>query len=317
MDESTSTAASTTGPLLNFTAGALMGSADAVPGVSGGTIALILGVYERLIENIGTILALPRHIRSSEGRRSTLRALRFLVPLGLGVLAAYYVATKLLVGPADEPGWIRKLPTAPLCYAFFFGLVLASLVEPWQRIRNVDAMCYLFALLAGVVAAVFVTLPHATTTPSNFALLYGGALAIGVMLLPGISGSLLLLILGQYTTVAGSIHDREWHILGIFLLGVVLGLLLFVPVLRALLRRYHDRTMAALTGLMAGSLLALWPWKDNYEIKQAQMNNVGPGEDVVWVVLAAVAGAGCAWGLRLIERRINAASDPARATGSA
>ena len=286
-----------------------MGSADAVPGVSGGTIALIVGVYERLIENIAAVLSFPRLLRCSEGRRTLHAALRFLVPLGLGVLAAYYVATKLLVGPEHQPGWIRRPTTAPLCYAFFFGLVIASLVEPWKRIRARMTSCVGIALLAAANAAAFVSLPHTSSAPPDAALLYGGALAIGVMLLPGISGSLLLLILGQYTTVAGSIHDGKWHLLGIFLAGVVLGALLFVPLLRRLLRRHHDGTMAALTGLMAGSLVALWPWKDNYEIKVAEMNNVAPFGDVTWVVLAGACGAACAWGLRWMEHRINASVD--------
>ena len=110
---------------LSLGAGLLMGAADSVPGVSGGTIALVVGVYERLIDCLAVVVRAPALLRSTEGRARLREALAFLVPLGVGVLAAYYVGTKLLVGPTDAKGWLRRADTAPLCYAFFFGLVIA------------------------------------------------------------------------------------------------------------------------------------------------------------------------------------------------
>lgn len=292
-------------PHLGFVAGFLMGAADSVPGVSGGTIALILGVYERFITAISRVLRTPFLLRLRAGRRRLAAALRFLLPLLVGLALAYYVGTLLLVGPQERPGWLRRPETAPLCYAFFFGLVLASLREPWRRIQAKHARHVLAAALAAVAAAAFIGLPHAQGEPPTWALLYGGALAVSVMLLPGISGSLLLVVLGQYTTVAGAIHDREIAPLAVFAIGIVLGLGIFVPLLRRLLRRHHDVTMAALTGLMAGSLRALWPWKTNYDPKAGPLANADVGGDVGLVLLALVAGALAAWGLARLERRMN------------
>ena len=289
---------------LALVAGFLMGAADSVPGVSGGTMALILGVYERFITSISRVLKAPRLIRDAEGRRRLATAFGLLVPLGLGLLAAYWLGTRLLVGPEEHPGWLRRPETAPLCYAFFFGLVLASLHEPWSRIRTHRARHLVAALLAAVAAFVFTWLPHTGGEPATWQLVYGGALAVTVMLLPGVSGSLLLVVLGQYTTVAGAVHDREAMTLLVFAAGVVLGLATAVPALRHLLRRHHDLTMAALTGLMAGSLGALWPWKSNYDPKAGPLTNAAPGEGVALVLLMIVLGAAAAWGLARLERRM-------------
>ena len=149
-------------------AGLCMGAADAVPGVSGGTIALILGVYQRLIDSIGVFLKAPIHLRSAEGRTRFFDALRFLVPLGLGVVVAYWLGTRLLVGPSDAKGLLRRDETAPLCYAFFFGLVV-SLQEPWRRIAKVDARCIVAAVVACLVTAWAVGLEHAQKEPETTA----------------------------------------------------------------------------------------------------------------------------------------------------
>lgn len=295
---------------LSALCGFLMGSADAVPGVSGGTIALILGIYERFIEALGTALRLPFLIGSAEGRARLRDAFAFLVPLVIGVGAAYFLATRLLVGPTDDPGLIRRPETAIFCFAFFFGLVLFSLREPWRRIRS-PALVHMVAALGGAVLAFVVSgLPYATQEPEPWMLIYGGALAISVMLLPGVSGSLLLVVLGQYTTVARSVHDFNLEVLSLFLLGVVIGLALFVPLLRFLLRRFHDVTLAALTGLMAGSLRALWPWKESYDPKVAPMTNIAPTDQIPLVVVFAVAGALTVLALALLERRIERESTP-------
>ena len=136
-------------------------------------------------------------------------------------------------------------------------------------------------------------------------LLFGGAGAIAIMLLPGVSGSLFLVIIGQYATVAGAVHDRNVTALAVFAAGLVLGVVTFVPFLKLLLRRYHDGTMATLTGLMAGSLFALWPWKDNYESKAGPMRSIAPHtENIAFVVAALIAGGAVVWGLNRLERKL-------------
>jgi putative membrane protein len=282
-----------------------MGGADAVPGVSGGTIALILGIYERFIEALSAVVQTPVLFRSEKGRDQIKGALYFLVPLGIGLLIAYYLATKLLVGPEQTPGILRRPDTAPACYAFFFGLVLVSLREPWRRIEAPGAGHWLNAAIGCAAGAAFAHLPHYGAAPPTWLLLFGGAGAIAIMLLPGVSGSLFLVIIGQYATVAGAVHDRDVTVIAVFAAGLVLGVVSFVPFLKLLLRRYHDGTMATLTGLMAGSLFAVWPWKDNYESKAGPMTNIAPSTDhVVYVVAALVAGGAVVWVLARLERRL-------------
>jgi putative membrane protein len=294
---------------LALVAGFCMGAADSVPGVSGGTIALILGVYERFITSLSRVLKAPMLIRDAAGRRRLGAAFGLLVPLGIGLVIAYYLGTLLLVGPEAHPGWLRRTDTAPLCYAFFFGLVLASLHEPWSRIASFRPVHLLAAVLAAAGAFTFTLLPHTAGEPETWQLLYGGALAVTVMLLPGVSGSLVLVVLGQYTVVAGAVHDRHPVPLLVFLAGIGLGLATAVPLLRHLLRRQHDLTMAALTGLMAGSLGALWPWKANYDPKVGPLTNVAVGDGLAWVLVAAVLGAAAAWGLARLEHTMRPA-DP-------
>lgn len=285
--------------------GLLMGGADAIPGVSGGTIALILGIYERFISGIGTVLSLPRLIRDDAGRRRLREAFAFLVPLGVGVVISYALVTKLLVGGEEDTDTLMKSPaTAPLCYGFFFGLVLVSVREPWRRLRDPRRFHLLLAAIGFAASFTFSGLPYARGEVESWMLLYGGAGAITVMLLPGISGSLLLLMLGQYQAVVGALHDRDLIRFGIFLGGVVLGLALFVPLLRRLLRSVHDPTMAVLTGLMAGSLRALWPWKSNYDPKIAPLINTEPSDPLVGVVIAALFGIAAVWLLGRLEARL-------------
>jgi putative membrane protein len=303
-------------PHLSLAAGLLMGSADAVPGVSGGTIALIIGIYDRFIDSLSSVVRAPLLLRSQKGRADLWQALGLLVPLGLGLLAAYYLVTKLLVGPKDQPGILLRPDTAPICFGFFFGLVLVSLREPWRRIKAPGAG-HVIAALAGLgLAFAFVGLPHRAAEPALWMLALGGAGAIAVMLLPGVSGSLLLVILGQYATVAGAVHDRNLVVLAVFACGMAGGVLAFVPVLRYSLHRFHDLTMAALTGLMAGSLRALWPYKSNYEPKAGPMENIGVGDDLLYVILAAMAGGAVVWLLARLEQRILAVDDTDEAAGS-
>ncbi len=301
---------------LAIASGLLMGTADAVPGVSGGTIALIIGIYERFIESLHTVVRTPLLIGSADGRARLMRAFGLLVPLGIGLVAAYWVMTRILVGPEGSPGLLLRADTAPLCYAFFFGLVVCSLREPWRRIKKFHPAHIGIAVVGAAAAALFVGLPYRTATPETWMIALGGAGAITVMLLPGVSGSMLLVILGQYTTVAGAVHNRDLGLMGVFVAGIAGGVVVFVPLLRFLLHRHHDLTMAALTGLMAGSLRALWPWKTHYDPKNVNlgaMTNTGIGDHLPGVIVAVVLGGAVVWLLAMLERRILAAPDPDQA----
>jgi len=292
---------------LTFLAGTLMGAADSVPGVSGGTIALVLGIYERLVGSISRILRAPRLLKTPDGRHRLAQAFAFGTPIFFGMVAATWLGTRLLVGPEEVPGILRRIDTAPMCFAFFFGLVIASLPEPWGRISTHRPVHWLLAAGGALLAAWFAGLPQATSEPPLWAFLYGGALAISVMLLPGVSGGLLLLVIGQYQKVAGAWHNYDLDVVAVFAVGMILGVATFVPLLRAALKRYHDLTMALLTGLMAGSLRALWPWKVHYDpvhVKEP-MANVAPFGPVALALLAVILGFVAAWGLRRLERRMN------------
>ena len=310
--EPASPVAASVSPLRAVLSGLAMGTADAVPGVSGGTIALILGIYERLIGALHDGTSVVRRPLDGESWRRLAGSLRFLLPLLAGIGAAYWAATRLLVGevpraaPGEEaehagrlladppPGWLLRADTAPIVFAFFFGLVVASIPEPWRAKRGHKGVDWLVALAgAALAAALSVSSPAAgSTTP--WALVAAGAVAVSVMLLPGVSGSLALLVLGMYQPISGALHSREWEVLAWVALGLVTGVALFVPLLRLLLDRAHDRTMSFLSGLMAGSLVALWPWKTHYLPKLIEwlgaMRPTAPFGSWWWPVLAAVLG---------------------------
>ncbi len=294
-------------PQMAVLSGMLMGGADAIPGVSGGTIALILGIYDRFIDSLHQVIRAPLHFRKPEERKSIIEALRFLVPLGIGVAIAYVLVTKLLVGKTENPGLMIRPETAPACYAFFFGLVLVSLREPWKRISKISSVHFGVALLGCAAAALFAGLPHSSQEPAKWMLLLGGAGAISVMVMPGVSGSLLLVILGQYQPIVNAVHDRNFGVVGIFLIGIVLGIITFIPLLRQMLKRHHDLTMAGLTGLMAGSLRALWPWKEGYDVKATQMSNTAIDGHLPSVIIAALCGAAVVFLLAMLEKRMAAA----------
>jgi len=301
--------------------GLAMGTADAVPGVSGGTIALILGIYERFIGSLADVVAIVRHPRDRVVWHRALAALRFLVPLGAGAVVALYAATKLLVGKSASPtegtwramdaayqttpptGWLVNPSTAPVVFAFFFGLVLLSVNEPWKAKRSSAPVDWLLLLIGAAVAASLGLSSPASGSTSPFALVAAGSVAISVMLLPGVSGSLALLVLGMYQIVTGAIHSVDlstmsWSddlsVISWFLGGIILGVVMFVPLLRWLLARVHDRTMSFLSGLMLGSLAALWPWKAHYLPKfipyKGAMSPELPTGAWWGPVLAAVAG---------------------------
>lgn len=295
-------------PLRDLLLGLAMGSADAVPGISGGTVALLLGFYGRLLAALAALLALPAKLRDEEGRRELLGAFGFLLPLGAGVLAAYWVATRVLVGASDSPGLLRRPESAPALYGFFTGLVVLSAWKVWTRVPRPAAREWLLVAAGAAAAFVFAGLPHVRSEPPLWALLPGGAAAISVMLLPGVSGSLLLVIIGQYTVVSAAVHDRDLAVLAVFAAGLALGAALFVPFLRRLLERAPRPTLSLLTGLMLGSTRALWPWKTHYDPKSGELGNHLGVLQAGWggllaVLLATLAGAAAVLLLEWLERR--------------
>lgn len=258
--------------LTTFSHGILMGAADAVPGVSGGTIALILGIYSKFIKSLFTCLEFIKDKFPSGSQDSFASSFIFLLNLGTGMLCSYYVVTKVLVGSDDDLGLLELKSTAPFVYSFFFGLVLFSIKEPWNLIKYPKNDNYILFFVGICLILVYTTFSLDTVNENNFLLVISGALALTAMLLPGISGALVLLTLGQYALIASSFHDLDFEPLLYFFLGGLIGLLFFVPSMNYAMNNFPDYTMSLLAGLMCGSLFTLWPWKENYEAEGLSPN---------------------------------------------
>ena len=234
-----------------------MGAADIVPGVSGGTIALILGIYERLLASIRTgARSLGRLARGDvSGFIAQLKAIEwsFIGPLLVGIVAAFVVLASILD---------RLLTNEPEAMAgLFFGLVLASILVAWQMLHNRDSTRMSVLMTVGIVAFYVLGLQSGSVSdPGLILFFFTGAIAICAMILPGISGSFLMLMLGMYAAFVGAVHDRELTNLVFFVLGALAGLAAFSTLLSWILDHHRDTLLAALIGLMGGSLRVLWPW---------------------------------------------------------
>lgn len=239
--------------------GIAMGAADVVPGVSGGTIAFISGIYEELIESINQVnLKLLKTLRES-GLQAAWKQVNgnFLLALILGIGLSVLSLAKVIR---------HLLETQPiLIWSFFFGLVLASIIYVAKKITRWYPGTVVLLLLGGV-AAYFIT----TLTPQEAQVTYpfvflSGALAICAMILPGISGSFILLLLGMYKPVLDAIHYKDFGLIAVLMSGAVVGLLSFSRLLKWLFDHYENLTLAVLTGFIIGSLNKIWPWKEVLE----------------------------------------------------
>jgi putative membrane protein len=276
--------------------GFCMGAADIVPGVSGGTVALVFGIYDRLLTNIATgakaLGSLLKADITGFRHRLTMVEWRFLIPLGLGLLVAVGLLSSLIEGLLqDRPEEMAGL---------FFGLVAGSIIIAWQSLAGRSSQQ--LAMMAAVGAVTFAALGFQSgpvVDPPLLAYLGAGAIAICAMILPGVSGSFLLLMMGMYAAVLGAVHDRDVVSLGVFLVGAVIGLSLFSTGLGWLLSRHYGLVLAGLIGLMVGSLRVLWPWPNGVgvlsEDETEAISGTGlelpatAGDAVVPVVLAIAA----------------------------
>lgn len=273
-----------------------MGAADVVPGVSGGTMAFILGIYEELIDSIRAILdpaAIKLFLRLKFKAALAILPWRFLAALGIGILLAIFSLARFLE-------WM--LVTHPsLLWSFFFGLVIASIFTVSKRVRRWNATT-LGGMTAGAfLAYIIVGLVPLETPTAPWFLFLSGALAICAMILPGISGSFILVLLGKYHYVLSAVNNRDFVTLFLVAAGAVIGLVSFAQILGWLFKRYHDMTVAILIGLMLGSLRKIWPWKETgafildrhgEQIPTVQFNVLPPAwnGDVTFALLLAVVG---------------------------
>jgi putative membrane protein len=293
-----------------------MGSADIVPGVSGGTVALVLGIYDRLITNISLGARGLKQLLTGEfgNFRSTLTEIEWvwLVSLLAGILAAVVALASLIEQLLHEQP-VRMA-------ALFLGLIIGSLWVAARMIDRFDAVT--IGIMVGIGAAMFLLLGLRTdtevaddaleiVTKSPWAFFLAGAIAICAMILPGISGSFILVMLGMYTEVLGAVNDRDLAPLVAFMVGAVTGLALFSTLLHWLLEHYHNWVMAAMVGLMLGSTRVLWAWPNG-----TNSTTLGaPRDDVVLPLLLIVSGAALVIGVSQLSRHL-AAAEPEKVASS-
>ncbi len=272
-----------------------MGAADVVPGVSGGTIAFISGIYEELIDSINKVSLNAFKVLRKEGFVAMWQSINgnFLISLLIGIAISVITLAKLIR---------HLLETQPvLIWAFFFGLVLASIIHVAKQITKWNLGSVILLIIGAFVAYYITTLVPQTAEISSGYIFLSGALAICAMILPGISGSYILLLLGMYKPVLDAIHDKDLKTIGLLGAGAVVGLLSFSRLLKWLFDNYQNLTLATLTGFIIGSLNKIWPWKKvidsemiNGKLKILQEKSVSPfhyeGENELFfaVVLAFV-----------------------------
>ena len=292
-----------TSDLVQVARGFLMGGADIIPGVSGGTVALILGIYERLVTAISRVdMTLVEHVK---GRRWSAAAthvdLRFLIALGCGIALGILSLASLMHYLLENQ--------RQYTFAAFFGLILASTVLVAQMVRRWRPITGICLLIGAAFAFWLVGLPFSQTPPEgNGYVFLCGTVAICAMILPGISGAFILLILGKYSDITGLLRDvlhgditaTTLVTIAVFCVGCLVGLLSFAKLLRWLLARHESQTMALLCGLMVGSLRKIWPFKkdltpDVVEFKRKVFDNIWPaqwdGDVLLTLAIAVVAAA--------------------------
>lgn len=237
---------------LIFIRGVLMGSADIVPGVSGGTIALITGIYAHLVEAISKIRfgflkpLLKGDINGFITQMFEEIDFKFFIPLVLGIGIAFLTLAKVVTFCMDNyPAWT---------YSFFLGLIIASAVILFKKLHEVNLKNLVFALIGAVLTYVFVSLNPIAANHSLPILFISGMIAICAMILPGISGSFLLLLLGQYEYMLNALHQLHLSEIIVFVVGALIGILGFSKILNYLLKNHEEVTMAFLIGVMLGSL---------------------------------------------------------------
>ncbi|WP_460234778.1 DUF368 domain-containing protein [Aurantivibrio plasticivorans] len=304
---------------LLFVKGMTMGAGDIVPGVSGGTIAFITGIYEELIDSLRRIDQKALKVLLTQGPIAAWKYINgfFLLAVFGGVLTSIATLANVLAA---------VLESHPiLIWSFFFGLVLASAIYIARQLPGWTLERVLI-LLIGIGLAYGVSIVKPAELPGDWwVVALAGSVAICAMILPGVSGSFLLVLMGLYPTILGAISDVNVVILGSFLAGCVVGLLFFSHLLHWLLQRFHELTLALLTGFLLGSLTMLWPWKATITsyvdrhgvVKPLIQQNISPqqfstslGQEshLVLAIISAVVGLLLVLGLEFISSKNQAKS---------
>ena len=239
--------------------GCAMGAADVVPGVSGGTIAFISGIYEELIDSIKSIdltaIKLLLQFRFKEFWTKVNG--NFLLSIVLGVGTAIFSLSRVMT---------YLLENHPIyIWSFFFGLIIASTILVFKEIKKVNIYSIIAMIIGAAIAYTITVISPASTPETWWFIILSGAIAICAMILPGISGAFLLLLMGKYQFIMGAIGSLDIYIISLFALGASVGIISFSHLLSWLLKHFHTVTISLLTGFMVGSLNKVWPWKETME----------------------------------------------------
>lgn len=282
-----------------------MGAADVVPGVSGGTIAFLVGIYEELINSIKSVNAHTLKLFFTFKWKEFWQAVNgsFLISVIMGIAISFMSLAKIIT---------YLLTNHPvLVWAFFFGLVLASTWFVSKRIKK-WSVAPVLSFVIGAVLAFFITMATPAETPDSYWFIFlCGSIAICAMILPGISGSFILVLLGKYFFMMEAIQNFKLSYIVTFISGAGIGIVLFSNVLSFLLRRFHDLTIAMLTGFMFGSLNKVWPWKEVVETyidrhgvtKPLIEANIAPNEYIWQSILLMLAGFGLVAVLEVVSSK--------------
>jgi putative membrane protein len=291
--------------------GIAMGSADVVPGVSGGTIAFITGIYAELLDSIKSVNIKALTTLFKQGPRAAWQAINgtFLLVLMVGILSAILTLAKVIHYLLDEH--------AILLWSFFFGLILASSLHMGKQITQWQGKTYVM-LLIGALSAGFISVASPTSIDVSYLNIFiAGSIAICAMILPGISGSFILLLMGLYAPVLAAVKGLQLDIMFIFALGAVLGLMLFSRLLSWLLHRYQNLMFSLLTGFMLGALLKVWPWKETisfrlnskgFQVPFEQLNRLPEwvsSDQILWSCVMASVGFVCVFLLEKVSNHQN------------
>ncbi len=256
--------------------GMAMGAADLVPGISGGTVALITGIYENLIKSLNKIISENRKLsdllailKSSE--------FTFLLNLFIGIISGILVFSRLIEYLFNN--------YEILTWSFISGLIISAIILLIRRIKSWDFTNILFIILGIIFGQIIISVQNLDTTHNIPIIFLSGFLAISAMLLPGISGSYILVLLGQYAYIITSLNDLNITVITTFISGAILGLIVFTKIIHAIMRRWNKNTIVLMTGLIIGSITKLWPWKNhnNENISPMSWENINNTEHEIYL----------------------------------
>lgn len=290
----------------NLIRGALIGIVETIPGISGGTVALVVGIYQGLIESASALIRWALSL--VRGRRAEAReywgtiSWRLLIPLGIGMVAAVFTVAGPVVNLVETyPEQMRSL---------FFGMVAASVLVPLLMVRDdvsfrrkrLGIKHLIFFMVAAIVTFVVLSLPATLSLePHWYTIMPAAAIAVSALVLPGLSGSLVLLTVGLYEPTLRAVEALDLGYIAVFGAGLVLGAGVVVQLMKWLLDHHHSTTLIVLSGLMIGALRALWP----YQTEDGALQPIGDtlGLDILLAIVGAAVVLTMIWADRKMSRR--------------